>query len=160
MRRSPFLRKAPPAPVRPDRSDEFASFEPGRAAARMATDLAVGDPIIVAKDDPVRSKEYRRYVAALPCYRCGAVGRSQAAHGDEGKGMAIKSSDLTCWPGCGPFGDYPGCHYVVGTSGAFTREHRREYEKLAALATIETLREMSLSDAKLRAVLVKVGLLP
>ena len=35
------------------------------------------------KAQAVRSPEYRRYVALLPCWLCSAVGRSQAAHADE-----------------------------------------------------------------------------
>jgi hypothetical protein len=111
------------------------------------------------KDEPVRSEAYRRAVAALPCWRCGVAGRSQAAHGDEGKGMGIKSSDLTCWPACGPFGGLPGCHYVVGTSGLFTREYRRDMERRAAAETQLELILQAVCDPALRAVLVKVGLL-
>jgi hypothetical protein len=107
---------------------------------------------------PVRSEPYRRYVAALPCWMCGIVGSSQAAHSDEGKGLALKSCDLTCYPLCGPNNGVCGCHYTVGTSGTLTRAERRSLEQQAAAQTKTTLISMSGSDKKLRSLLVKLGL--
>jgi len=82
----------------------------------------------VPKAAPIRSEEYRRLVAALPCIRCGIEGYSQAAHADDGKGLAIKADDRTCYPACGPRPGIPGCHWVMGTSGLFGREEKRALE--------------------------------
>jgi hypothetical protein len=111
------------------------------------------------KDTPVRSEAYRRYVAALPCWLCGVHGHSQAAHGDEGKGMALKSSDLTCFPLCEPNNGLCGCHYTVGSTGTLTRSERRALETKAAMDTQAALVNMAVGDPALCAVLVKVGLL-
>lgn len=84
--------------------------------------------VSVPKSEPVRDRDYLRWVASLPCAHCQVEGYSQAAHGDEGKGMAIKSSDDTAYPACGPRPMEPGCHWLIGTSGTFTREERRALE--------------------------------
>jgi hypothetical protein len=54
--------------------------------------------------------------------------------------MAIKSSDYTCFPLCGPGFDDNGCHWFIGSSGAFTREERRKLERDYAAQTRETLK--------------------
>ena len=48
---------------------------------------------------------------------------------------------------------------IIGTSGMFTRDYRRKVEQDAASDTRATLRFMAKTDAKLRAVLINVGLL-
>ena len=83
----------------------------------------------------LRSKPYRQRVAALPCFNCGVEGLSQAAHSDEGKGLALKTSDDTCYPLCGPTPGNPGCHYRIGTAGMFSRDDRRKFENEAAADT-------------------------
>lgn len=118
----------------------------------------VGDEVRAQpKDEPVRSEVYLRAVASLPCWLCGIVGHSQAAHADEGKGMGIKSSDTTAAPLCGPHDGLPGCHYLVGTSGTYTREERRALERQAGQDTRASLVLRSMSDPKLHAALVKAG---
>ncbi len=109
------------------------------------------------KSNPVRSEPYRRYVAALPCYVCRIEGYSQAAHADFGKGMGIKSCDLTCYPLCAPHNGHPGCHATVGSSGVLPRDERRDLEKITATWTQERLIEQSWSDHRLRALLLKLG---
>jgi hypothetical protein len=111
------------------------------------------------KSKPVRSEAYRKAVAGLPCWLCTRHGHSQAAHGDAGKGMGMKACDLTCYPACGPNGGTAGCHYLIGSTGNFTREERRELERKAAAETQQRLIRMAEYDAKLRRVLVKVGLI-
>ena len=108
------------------------------------------------KQPIVRSEAYRRLVASLPCYRCGIEGYSQAAHADAGKGMGIKTDDLTVYPLCGERRETPGCHFVVGR--LFTKAERREFEIAGAAWTQDHLIMLSGDDPKLRAVLVKVGL--
>ena len=85
--------------------------------------------VSVPKAAPVRDKDYRRWVASLPCAHCGIEGYSQAAHGDEGKGMGIKSSDTTCYPACGPRLGEVGCHYLLGSTGKAPRSIRRMLEQ-------------------------------
>lgn len=128
--------------------------EPARATMRPATRFT--EPIV--KAEPVRSEAYRRLVAGLPCWRCGVHGYSQAAHSDEGKGLALKACDLTCWPGCGPHDGLVGCHYFVGSTGSISRDDRRALEKQAAADTQATLITMSQDDRKARRVLIAVGL--
>lgn len=109
------------------------------------------------KTPKTRSEPYRRYVASLPCYRCGLVGFSQAAHADEGKGMGLKTDDMTCYPLCSTsYGD-PGCHEFVGR--AMDRDTRRTYEKAGAAWTQFELIRMSQEDRKLRELLMKLGVL-
>lgn len=118
---------------------------------------AAGGSEAVPKDEPVRSEAYRRLVANLHCDRCYRPGPSQAAHSDsasDGKGMALKACDLSCYPLC------PPCHVLVGGSGFLGKEGRREYEAEAAARTRLILIAAAMSDPKVRAVLVKVGLLP
>lgn len=84
--------------------------------------------VSLPKSRPYRSEAYRRLVAALPCAHCQRPGPSQCAHGDEGKGLAIKASDWTCYPLCADGPGRRGCHSLIGASGAFTREQRRALE--------------------------------
>jgi hypothetical protein len=86
-----------------------------------------------------RSESYRRRVAELPCALCGIIGYSQCAHSDEGKGMAMKSDDRTCYPACGPRLGIQGCHYFIGTSGTLTKAARRDMEKRFAAETRQKL---------------------
>jgi len=106
----------------------------------------------------VRSEPYRRYVASLPCYRCGIHGYSQAAHADEGKGMGLKTDDLTVYPLCGArFLCTEGCHEYVGRH--MPRDKRRGFEVAgAAWAQAEWIRQ-SQEDKKLRELLMKLGVL-
>lgn len=97
--------------------------------------MTVGYP----KAKPVRDESYRRLVASLPCSHCGRLGPSQAAHGDEGKGLGLKASDLTCYPLCADSPGRQGCHSIIGASGMFSKEHRRILEKRYAAQTRETL---------------------
>jgi len=59
---------------------------------------------------PIRSEEYRRLVASLPCFHCGLQGSSQAAHPNSGKGRGVKESDLSCFPLCADRPGIKGCH--------------------------------------------------
>ena len=72
--------------------------------------------------------------------------------------MGIKACDTTCYPACAPHDGLVGCHYLIGSTGTFTRDERRAIEAQAAEATRILLIRMSEHDAKLRKVLVKVGL--
>ena len=52
------------------------------------------------KAEALRSEQYRRLVAALPCKVCGIAGHSQAAHPNTGKGAGTKTDDRQCFPLC------------------------------------------------------------
>jgi hypothetical protein len=98
----------------------------------------------IPKQKPWRCEAYRRLVAELPCAHCGRAGPSQVCHGDEGKGMAIKSSDLSCWPGCADGYMRRGCHSMLGSSGIFTRDQRRVLEAGHARKTRATIKSLGL----------------
>jgi hypothetical protein len=84
----------------------------------------------VPKDAAKRSGRYLRWVASLPCAHCGRDGPSQAAHSDEGKGMGIKAGDNLTYPLCADGMGRQGCHSLIGMSGKFSRERRRNLESL------------------------------
>lgn len=84
--------------------------------------------ISLPKKPVKRSEAYLRYTASRPCAHCGIQGYSNACHGDEGKGIAIKSGDDTVWPGCVDRPGKCGCHWLIGTSGMLKREHKRKLE--------------------------------
>lgn len=113
--------------------------------------------MIGPKVPKVRSEPYRRYIASLPCYRCGIHGYSQAAHADEGKGMGLKTDDLTVYPLCGPRWQETGCHEFVGRK--MTRADRRGFEIAGAAWAQDKLIRQSQEDKKLRELLMKLGVL-
>ena len=82
----------------------------------------------ILKQRPRRNEAYRRYVASLPCAHCGRPGPSQCAHSDQGKGMAMKTGDDTCFPLCADSPGFRGCHSSIGASAAYSRDARRELE--------------------------------
>lgn len=107
--------------------DAMPSQSP-RIELRIA-DTRARATITLPKDAPARNKAYLRMVAALKCAHCGRPGPSQAAHSDQGKGLAIKASDYETFPLCADAPGRRGCHSLIGSSGAFTREQRRTLER-------------------------------
>jgi hypothetical protein len=100
--------------------------------------ISANDPgPAVCKDNPLTSEAYRELVRAMACMHCGRGPRSQFCHGDQGKGMGLKTDDRTGWPGCGPdlATNAPGCHWLIGTSGQIPKEERRALEKKYAAQT-------------------------
>lgn len=134
MKRSGFARKGwTPRPVK------TIEYEP-RARATVKTGIEVATKFVsVPKQNALQNEAYMAAVRKLPCARCGVVGFTQFCHADEGKGLGIKTDCRLGWPGCGPHGDEPGCHWFVGTSGRMKREDRRAFE---AQAGLETRREI------------------
>lgn len=127
-------------PQRQDRSAEFASHTmPPASRAVMVTDMRARLVVPLSKQAPMRSEAYLRAVAALPCAHCGRPGPSQAAHADAGKGMGIKASDTETMPLCADAPGRRGCHWLIGTSGRFTREQRRALEVRYVAATKQLL---------------------
>jgi hypothetical protein len=88
----------------------------------------LGHCATVPKDEPVRSEEYRRLVAKLPCKHCGVHGHSQAAHPNTGKGGGLKTDDRLCFPLCCDRPGVQGCHAKFDQHAWFTRAARREIE--------------------------------
>ena len=67
-------------------------------------------PTTVPKEELLRSKTYRRIVAAMPCKACGLHGHSQHAHENQGKGMGLKVDDRRGFPLCTVVPGRVGCH--------------------------------------------------
>lgn len=59
---------------------------------------------------PLRSEQYRRAVASLPCAHCGIAGYSQHAHENDGKGKGLKRDDRRAMPLCCTRPGIEGCH--------------------------------------------------
>ena len=121
--RTPFV----PRPARQWESDAMPSQKP-KVELRISDGKARA-VVALPKKPPFRSKAYRRLVSALPCAHCKRPGPSQCAHADEGKGLAIKASDLETYPLCADTPGRRGCHSLIGASGMFTREQRRALER-------------------------------
>jgi len=154
-----------------NRGSGFKRPERPEKAARILTPIrqdvkhgAATLPVqAVPKGVYVVDEDYRRYVASLPCWRCGIEDYSNACHADAGpnggKGMMLKACDLTCFPGCVDRPGINGCHSIIGNNTRMSRADKHETERVAAEKTQATLIEMSAGDAKLRKVLERVGLL-
>lgn len=143
MKRSGFKRAAPPRPPKQAHDYEAPKREP-RGQMLRVDDGRARLTVAVPKVNPVRHEGYRRLVARLPCMSCGVDGYSNACHGDMGKGMAIKSDDRTCWPGCVDRPGVVGCHTQFGASGSMPRAERRRLEAEFAQRTRERIRELGL----------------
>jgi hypothetical protein len=136
LKRSPFKAKMP---ERKHREESFSGVDIDQVhfGRYGANDRHAPQP----KTEPVRDEAYRRWVATLPCIRCGVHGRSQAAHPNFDKGMSQKTSDLDCFPLCAPTVNYMGCHSAHDLSFGMTREERRQRE-LDYIAAMKTMREL------------------
>ena len=131
LRRTGFARPvynpAPPAP--PTRATRTAVLASYGAAAQP-----------IEKEEAVRSEAYRRLVALLPCKHCGIAGYSQCAHGNFGKGGALKTDDRYTFPLCTVHPDAAGdlirgCHERFDQGGLFSKAVRREIEPVWAADT-------------------------
>ena len=119
MKRAGFKPRAPQREARdPDRLRAVPTVTPGAFRAPQP----VGAPVVpIEKENPVRSPQYLRAVASLPCIACGIQGYSQAAHlPPEAKGM--KQSDLLTFPLCCTRIGIPGCHQDYDQYRLFPRE--------------------------------------
>lgn len=78
------------------------------------------------------SEQWRRAVASLACVQCGSPD-TQAAHRNEGKGMALKTHD--CWTAalC------PTCHTEIDQGRHMTRDQRRAAIDRAIVLTLAGL---------------------
>ena len=82
------------------------------------------------KTPTFRSEKFRRAVASQECGACDSFAGSQAAHQNEGKGLATKVSDARCAALCSI------CHRELDQGTSMTREERREFWKDAFIKTI------------------------
>jgi hypothetical protein len=88
---------------------------------------------VFAKSPPYRCRAWLEAVASLPCVRCNAEGRTQAAHRNEGKGMGMKTDDMLTAALCFE------CHTAIDSGPAMTRQERRsEMDR----AIVDTLRQL------------------
>ena len=133
MKSRGFARPAP----RPAKTIDYTPRP--RAPAVAVSDGKARAVVAVPKRVYIRDEGYRRWVASRPCAHCGVQGYSQAAHSDDngagGKGLALKASDDTCYPACGTRPGEPGCHWILGSSGTYTRAARHALEAGYAQAT-------------------------
>jgi hypothetical protein len=92
-------------------------------------------PVVVAvpKMELLRSEAWLRAVSALDCVLCYRSGMTQAAHRNEGKGMAMKTHD--CWTAalC------TECHARIDSGKDLSREERRAMLDMAILLTLVQL---------------------
>jgi len=148
-------RKLPPLPPRRDRSDEFASWTPPRIHRGV-----YGGAELRAQPkapEPVRDEDYRRLVAALPCAFCKIEGASQAAHDNRGKGLALKTCDLTTFPACHE--GAKGCHAKFDRYGFGPADEQAAIAQTLAARTRLALMVQAEDDPHARKVLLRVGLL-
>jgi hypothetical protein len=75
----------------------------------------------IPKPHTFRSAKLREVVAGLPCVCCGRVGNTQAAHGNQGKGMALKVSDAMIAALCIP------CHTELDQGKTMDKAERRAF---------------------------------
>jgi hypothetical protein len=153
MRRTPLRRSRNREP-RPAKQIDYTPRPRATAVARADAPALACVP--VPKQNPARDKPYLRLVASLPCCWCGAHGRSQAAHANQGKGMGIKASDASAFPLCTDGFSERGCHSRLDQSGTLTKEVRRELEELWGNQTRMKLRALANTDAKVRAIVERV----
>lgn len=146
MKRSGFKCKAPP---RREATQMTYSPRP-RAVAVAMVDTRDKMVVPVPKADLLDDIEYRRLAATLRCICCNAVGFSQAAHPNTGKGMGMKTDDRDCFPLCTV--GAKDCHGGFDQRAMFPKEKRRELEPLWAAQTRMTLRKLAMFDAGARRV--------
>ena len=116
LKRTPFKTKPPAWLPREERTR--APLQPIRVPAPSVQRQFTP----VSKMDPLRSEQYRRFVASFPCFWCGLAGSSQCAHANQGKGMAMKVCDRRSFPLCFR------CHSDFDQSRGLTRDERRAKE--------------------------------
>lgn len=75
----------------------------------------------IPKPHTFRSAKLREVVAGLPCVCCGRVGFTQAAHGNQGKGMSIKVSDAMIAALC------QFCHAELDQGRTMDKAERRAF---------------------------------
>lgn len=154
MTRTAWPRRVPPTfsglkPKNFAEPVERASVAIKREPVRASMTLATGQAEAIPKDDAVRSEEYRRLVAQLPCKHCGVHGHSQAAHPNTGKGASLKTDDRLCFPLCCDRPGVQGCHPKFDQHALYSRAARREIEPAWAADTRRQITAMGQWPANL-----------
>ncbi len=126
MRRSAFRSKLPAQ----RECRQYEGVNPSKARPTVVSIIDTRSVLVIPieKMEPVRSESYRRFVAAQACFGCGLEGYSQAAHPNQGKGMALKTTDLDCFPLCVTRMGRVGCHDAHDQRTMLGREASREIE--------------------------------
>ena len=140
MKRSGFKVQRPPRPAK--QIGEGYTLRPREVAVAVA-DHRARMTVPVTKENPLQHAAYMDIVRDLACCRCGKPPRSQFCHGDEGKGLAIKSDCRLGWPGCAE------CHHLVGSTGSLGKAGRRHFEDEAARMTRALVMALGLWPATL-----------
>ena len=136
-------RKPAPRPPREERCAALvAAARP--AAAVMATAQSLARLSVMPKSQPARHDGYRRLVAHLPCISCGVEGYSQAAHSNNGKGMAIKADDREAFPLCADRPGQRGCHSMLDQGALMDKTTRQAVEPEWARRTRQTINALGL----------------
>jgi cytochrome c553 len=94
----------------------------------------------IPKPTTFRSEKLRRAVASLPCQACGREGMTQAAHSNQGKGMATKASDARLAALC------VTCHTELDQGKTMSKLDRRLFEDEMMLKTYIALMENGLLE--------------
>jgi hypothetical protein len=123
------------------RADRFAQRCTPSRALSAGTYQGATSGEAVHKECPLQHAGYMAAVRALGyCMLCRRSCRPQFCHADQGKGERMKTDVRRGWPGCGP-GDWGnGCHWLVGTSGQYEKEQRRQLEADLAWRTREAIK--------------------
>lgn len=132
-RKTPMSRGRVELPPKPERQSRVIGLGTARQTVNAIMAAAIAGEAVraVAKDEPVRSEPYRRYVAGLACFACGLAGRSQAAHSnspDHGKGLGLKAGDRYVFPLCCSQPGRVGCHTQHDLLIGMSRDDRRAAE--------------------------------
>lgn len=89
------------------------------------------------KQAKFKSESFRRLVTSLPCQHCGAEG-TQAAHRNQGKGLALKTSDALIVSLC------PTCHTRLDQGKDMDRDSRRAFWDDAYIRQMQTMIEQGM----------------
>ena len=89
------------------------------------------------KEQQFKSEKFRRLVTTLPCQHCGSEG-TQAAHRNQGKGLALKTSDALIVALC------PTCHTQLDQGKDMDRTERRAFWDDAYIRQMQTMIERGL----------------
>lgn len=128
MKRVGF-KPASPKPTARGKQWEGGEITPRRPVERhVAREPRMVSPI--SKENVIEHEGYKRIVRKMACAHCKRPGPSDFCHSDEGKGMRIKTDCRRGWPGCKDDlqRNRIGCHTLLGGTGTFTREQRRQLE--------------------------------
>lgn len=149
LRRTAF-RRIPQRIEGPAMERERHPIAPRPADAPRGTYVGGTSGVAVEKENALQHAGYMAAVRDLGyCMLCRRSCRPQFCHADMGKGERIKTDVRRGWPGCGPGEWGPGCHWLVGTSGNYAKQERRELEADLARRTRESVIAAGLWPARL-----------